>query len=185
MGIMIGKVKGYSVCDISKGTLKKEEFFNEIENRDSNIREKLESVLQNKGLVFGLKKDKKLKAVYIFESANEDKKKILRFTEKILLDEIDNEIQEKFEKDLINEFKELVSLEEYAKVEWNENVIVPKTLKVGKHSVPIGSLIFLLFIIFGIIIDDVAIGMCMGLAFGCGYAIIVKRKDDDENKTQK
>lgn len=35
--MMIGKIKGYSICDISKGTLKKEDFFDEIKNKDSKI----------------------------------------------------------------------------------------------------------------------------------------------------
>lgn len=111
---MIGKIKGYSVCDINKGTLKKADFFDEIKNKDSKIQEKIEKILQNKGLAFGLKKDKKLKAVYLFETLDEENKKILRFIEKIILEEITNEIQEKFKKDLITEFTELVSLEDYA-----------------------------------------------------------------------
>lgn len=177
--MMIGKIKGYSIFDISKGTLKKEDFFDEIKNKDSKIKEKIEKILQNKGLAVGLKKDKKLKAVYLFEAVEEDNKKILRFTEKIILEEITNEIQEKFEKDLITEFTELVSLEDYAKVEWDDNTIVPKTVKVGKYNIPLGSLMFLLGTIFGILIDDLTMGICIGLCLGCGSAIIVKRKDDD------
>lgn len=175
-------IEGYSLCNISKGTLKKEKFFDEIKNKDSKIQEKLEKTLKNKGLAFGLKKDKKLKAVYLFEATTEEKKNILRFTEKILLEEITNEIQEKIEKDLITEFAELVSLEDYAKVEWDDNIIIPKTVKVGKYNVPLGSLMFLLGIIFGILMDDLVLGICVGSCLGCGSAIIVKKNDKNSKK---
>lgn len=175
--MMIGKIKGYSIFDISKGTLKKEDFFDEIKNKDSKIKEKIEKILQNKGLAWGLKKDKKLKAVYLFEAVEEDNKKILRFTEKIILEEITNEIQEKFEKDLITEFTELVSLEDYAKVEWDGNTIIPKTVKVGKYNIPLGSLMFLICIIFGILMDDLVLGICVGSVLGCSFAVIVKKND--------
>lgn len=52
-------------------------------------------------------------------------------------------------------------------------------LMYGKYNIPLGSLMFLLGTIFGILIDDLTMGICIGLCLGCGSAIIVKRKDDD------
>lgn len=178
---MVGKIKGYSVCSISKGTLKKEDFFDEIKNKDLNVKEKIQNILSNHGIIYGLKKDKKLKAVYLFESITEDKKRILKFTEKILLEEINKEIQEEFEKDITEELSEFVSLEEYSKIVWDENVIVPKMVKVGKYNLPLGSLMFVVGVIFGILTDDLAMGMCIGICLGCGSAVIMKKKDNNEN----
>ena len=63
---MIGKIKGYSICNIGKGMLKKDEIFDEISKKDIMIKEKIQNTLVNNGLIYALKKDKKLKAVYLF-----------------------------------------------------------------------------------------------------------------------
>lgn len=182
MGILIGKVNGYSICNITKVMLKKNDFFEQIEKKDIKIKEKIQTTLNNKGLIFGFKKDKKLKAIYIFESVIENKKRILKFTEKILLEEISKELQDNFEKNISNELMELVSLEDYEEIEWNGNVIVPKTIKLGKYNIPLGSLLFILGIIFGAIINDITIGICMGLGLSCGSAAILREKNDDNTK---
>ena len=92
MGLVIGKIKGYSVCTITKGTLKKGEFFEEIEVKEPKIKEKAIEIVENKGIIYGLKKDKKLKAIYLFNSKHEDDGEVLLFIEKILLDEISEEV---------------------------------------------------------------------------------------------
>lgn len=182
---MIGKIREYSVCNVSKSILKKDEFFEDILSRDTMIKEKIQNILSNNGIIYGLKKDKKLKAVYLFESITEDKKHILRFTEKIILDEISKEIQEEFEKCIIEELSEFVSLEDYSKIEWGDNIIVPKMVKVGKYNLPLGSLMFVVGVAFGLFTNDLFFGIMIGIVLGCGSAVIVKRKDNDENKTQK
>ena len=127
MGLIIGKIKGYAVCTITRGTLKKGEFFEEIEVKEPKIKEKALKIVENKGIIYGLKKDKKLKAIYLFDSKSEDDGKVLLFIEKILLDEINEEVEKEFEKALNQEMIELVSLEDYKRVEWGEDEIVPKT----------------------------------------------------------
>jgi len=181
---MFGKIKEYSVCTVSKSNLKKEEFFDEILSIDTTIKEKIQNVLSNHGLIYGLKKDKKLKAIYMFESYVEDKKRILKFTEKILLNEINKEVQEEFEKLIKDELSEFVSLEDYSKIEWGDNVIVPKMVKVGKYNIPLGSLMFFVGIIFGIVTNDLTMGICIGICLGCGSAVIMKRKDDNDDSSK-
>lgn len=185
MGVIIGKIKGYSVCDISKGTLKKEEFFQEIEVKEPKIKEKAIQILENKGVMYGLKKDKKLKAIYLFDSRVENNNRILIFTEKILLDEINEEVEKEFEKAINQELIELVSLEDYKKVEWGDEEIVPKTVKVGKYAVPLGTLFFIIGVIIGIIFDDIFIGMCLGIGLGASSAMIVRKGKDDKEENRK
>lgn len=180
MGLIIGKIKGYSVCDITKGTLKKEGFFEEIENKEPKIKEKVEKILEDKGVMFGLKKDKKLKAIYLFDSKVENDGRILIFSEKILLDEINEEIVKEFEKVLNQELIELVSLEDYKKVEWGDDEIVPKTVKLGKYAISLGTVFFVVGITIGIIFDDIFIGMCLGIGLGASSAMIVRKGKDDK-----
>lgn len=142
-------------------------------------------ILENKGLMFGLKKDKKLKAIYLFDSRKENNNRILIFTEKILLDEINEEVEKEFEKVINQEFVELVSLEDYSKVEWGDEEIVPKTVKVGKYVVPLGTLFFIIGVIIGIIFDDIFIGMCLGIGLGASSAMIVRKGKDDKKENKK
>jgi len=185
MGVIVGKIKGYSVCDISKGTLKKEDFFEEIEVKEPKIKEKAMKIIENKGVMFGLKKDKKLKAIYLFDSKVEKDNRVLMFTEKILLDEINEEVEKEFEKVLNQEFIELVSLEDYSKVEWGDEEIVPRTVKVGKYAISLGALFFAIGVAIGIIFDDIFIGMCLGIGLGGSSAMIVRKGKDDKKENKK
>jgi len=176
---MIGKIKGYSVCNASKNMLKKDELFEDILTRDKKIKEKIQNILSDNGMIYGLKKDKKIKAVYLFESTFEDKKHILKFTEKIILDEINKEIQEKFEECIISELSEFVSLEEYSKIEWGDNIIVPKKVKIGKYSIALGSFMVIIGTIFGFLINDLVLGVCIGTILGYSIGAIVEEKNAD------
>jgi len=185
MGLIIGKIKGYSVCTITKGTLKKGEFFEEIEVKEPKIKEKALEIVENKGIIYGLKKDKKLKAIYLFDSKSEDDGKVLLFIDKILLDEISEEVEKEFEKALNQEMIELVSLEDYKRVEWGEDEIVPKKVKVGKYMVSLGSIFFMVGMVIGIIFDDFFIGMCLGIGLGGTSAMIVRKGKDDKKDNTK
>ena len=182
MNFSISFILHFTVCDISKGTLKKEDFFEEIEVKEPKIKEKAMKIIEDKGVMFGLKKDKKLKAIYLFDSKMEKDNRVLMFTEKILLDEINEEVEKEFEKAINQEFIELVSLGDYSKVEWGDKDIVPKTIKVGKYAISLGTLFFIIGVIIGIIFDDIFIGICLGIGLGASSAMIVRKGKDDKNK---
>ena len=60
-------------------------------------------------------------------------------------------------------------------------MIVPKIVKFLKFNIPLGSLLFILGVVFGIIFNDLTMGICIGICLGCGSAVIIKRKDDSDN----
>ena len=67
----------------------------------------------------------------------------------------DEEVEKEFEKALNQEMIELVSLEDYKRVEWGEDEIVPKKVKVGKYMVSLGSIFFMVGMVIGIFFDDI------------------------------
>ena len=80
---------------------------------------------------------------------------------------------------------ELVSLEDYKRVEWGEDEIVPKKVKVGKYMVSLGSIFFMVGMVIGIIFDDIFLGMCLGIGLGGTSAMIVRKGKNDEKENKK
>ena len=88
--VIIGYIKGYDFCVVTKKKLEKEEFLSELINENPNIKEEMMSVLDNNGYIIGLTKKKVLKLAYLFD-LNE---KVLTFRNKILTKEIDEKIEQ-------------------------------------------------------------------------------------------
>lgn len=172
-------VRGYKICKINKKSLNKAELFSELENKEPKIKEIIENVILNeKGIVYGLKKGNILKAVYVFLGKEiENNEKILTFSKNVSTDEISEEVSNEFEKTILEELKECVSFEEYKKVEWNDQEIVPQTIKIGKYNVSAGIIGFFAGILIGaILLDSFVLGLGLGIIFASSGAIIKKKK---------
>lgn len=167
--------KGFHLCDIGKKKINKEEFVEEIKAKDAKIAEEVINVLSNKGEVCGFKKDKKLKAIYLFEREKEEKKVILKLSKKIMVDEISEEMEKELDDVLLTNFIEVVALEEISKVVFEDKEIVPKTVKVGKFNIAIGSLSLAIGTIIGVLFlgDDWYIGVMLGISIGAMFGAII------------
>ncbi len=172
--MIIGTIKGYKVCSINN--LKNVDLFEEIELKSPNIKENIKRVIEGKGIIYALKKNKKLKSIYLFESIKEEKNRLLRFIEKVSVDEISEEIEQELEKNIYEEFTELVTFEDYDKIEWNDKEIIPKMVKIGKFNITLGGLCLFLGITVGIIIDDLIWGTTIGIIAGSAVGSIVRNK---------
>lgn len=169
---MIGYIKGYDICNITNKKLDKEEFLSELIKLDSNLKNKILKVLNDNGYVIGLKKKKVLKVVYIFKM--DIQQKILKYSESLATKDIEIKTIENFEKAIIEELKEKVTLEEVSKVDWKDIEIVPN------ESSSFSSLTFStclsLGLLFGIIFDNLSMGLLFGCAIGLCFGAVVKKK---------
>ncbi|MCD7839829.1 MAG: hypothetical protein LUG46_04285 [Erysipelotrichaceae bacterium] len=162
---MLGYIKGYTTCTITKKKTN-EETLSELIIIDNNIQNKLAEAFNNDAYVFGMKKKKVLKCVYIFHK----EKDTLIFSETIKTDEITDKILKSFEKDIIEDLKVKVSTKEIAYVDWNDIVIEPNnSLNWLAIGISLGVLI-------GIALDSIALGICFGVVFGCCYGAVVTHK---------
>ena len=169
---MIGYVKGYNICNISKKKLANEELFMELVEIDSEVKDKVLEILDNNGYIIGLKKGKILKSIYMFSYDKDNK--ILKFSNSIQAKDIAKESIEEFEKAILEELKEKVLLEEISKVEWNDNIIEPRQF--SKFSGSAFAICISLGLMYGIIFDNMGLGLLFGIAFGLCFGVVVKKK---------
>ena len=170
---MVGYIKGYDICNVTKRKIEKEEFLSEIQIKDSKIKEKIINVLENKGCVYGLKKKGIFKAIYIFDNKKVDNKKVLKFNKSLYVEEARDK-KEQFEKAIIEELKEKVTMEEVSKVDWGDIEIEPN--KIAGFSGLTFSVCISLGIIYGMLFDNLALGISFGVAIGLCFGAVVKSK---------
>lgn len=171
--MMIGNIKGYDICNITTRSIKKEELLSEIKTEDSEIKEEIITVLKNKGYICGLKKKGILKAIYLFEHIQEHNKKILKYNKSLYVEDTKDK-KEQFEKIIIEELKEKVNWGEFSKVIWNDMEIEPNESQ-GFSGLTF-SICISLGVIYGIVFDNLAIGLLFGVAIGSCFGAVVKKK---------
>ena len=171
--MIIGNINGYKVCNINKKSIEKENYINDLQKIDFNIKEEISNVLENNGYVYGLEEKKLLKAVYLFESKKEHNKKIIVFNKFLYMEEAEDKKLE-FEKIIIEELKELVNWGEFSKVLWNDIEIEPNN-KNESYFLTF-SMCISLGLLYGIIFNNLAIGLLFGVAIGSCFKAVVKRK---------
>ena len=180
-----GLIEGYDINEISKRKAKNTELFEEIKKVDSEIQEKVQKCLEkNNYIIYGIKKNKKIKGIYIFKEENNS----LINTERIFTNEINDNIKNKYDKCLIEINKELVANGIYEKVIIGENVINidPKEdKKISKLSIVISIIIgtLLAYIIFENIVTAIIFGLLLGPAF-TGIEVIVTKKRGRKRKNK-
>lgn len=80
---------------------------------------------------------------------------------------VPNHIIEQFEKAIVKEFKELLFFDEVKAVIWNEKILTAKRVKMGADKyvsvLPLGISIGMMF---GVALDNIALGLCFGVAWG-------------------
>ncbi len=171
--MILGNIKGYRVCNITKKSMEKENYINELQEIDSNIKEDIINVLENKGYIYGLEANNLVKAVYLFDCTKNDNKKIIVFNKSLYTEDTKNKIDE-FEKIIIEELKELVNWGECSKIIWNDIEIEPNNT--NGFSIPTFSICTSIGLLYGIVFNNLAIGLLFGVAIGSCFGAVVKRK---------
>lgn len=128
--------------------------------------------LNNNGYVIELKKKKVLKVVYIFKKDTQHK--ILQYSESLATKDIETKTIEDFEKAIIEELKEKVTMEEILKVDWKDIEIVPN--ESSSFSGLTFSTCLSLGLLYGIIFDNLSMGLLFGCAIGLCFGAVVKKK---------
>lgn len=171
-------IKEFHLCNVRKKQINNYEFIKEIKAKDSRIIQEVIDVIENKGKVYGFEKNKKLKAIFLFEKVKNEKKKTLKLSKKILLDDIDKEMEQQFENILISNFVQYVALEDISKVIFENQEIVPEVVKVGKFGIALSSLIVILSTIIGTVFfnDYWYIFFGAGIAIGTICGAVIKKK---------
>ena len=170
---MKNKNHGYNICNVTNKTMKKEDSIKELEKIETNIKAEIINILENKGYVYGLMDKDTLKAVYLFENTKSENKNILVFKTSLCTDDVKDKI-EQFEKIVLEELKEIVNFGICSKVIWNDIEIEPNTIN-GFSGFNFSICIFL-GILYGIIFDNIAVGLPLGVAIGLCFGAVVKKK---------
>lgn len=171
--MIVGSIKGYNIFNVTKKIIEKENSMNELEEIETNIKEEIIKTLENKGYVYGLKEKDIVKAVYLFENTKNENKNILDFKTSLYTDDVKDKI-EQFEKIILEELKEIVNWGKCSKVIWNDIEIEPNT--VNGFSGLTFSMCLSLGVLYGIIFDNFALGLSMGVAIGLCFGATVKKK---------
>ena len=169
---VIGKIKGFEICNINSKSLKKNDFFLEIERVEPRTREIIDNALKEKWVIYGFKKNNTLKAIYLFAR----KGNLLNFSKEIFVTEITEEIKREFENVIFEDLKENVSFGEYKKIEWKDKDIVPKEVKIGNFNISYGVIGMLCGIILGNLVANIGLGIALGILFGATTGVIVRKK---------
>ena len=187
--------KGYGIKVISKGMVKKAAFGEAIKavTDTTALQEKMQKALDTKGKVYGLYYKKDLMGYYIFtketlkkeqieysfkesvfalSNNKKDEIEVYRLVESYMLPECEG-MREGFENDIKTELKEYMVLYEVKAVVWNGEALVLEEKK-GSGFGGLGGIgIALLFgITYGMIFDNLALGICLGMMWGVCFGTI-------------
>ncbi len=187
----MGKIDGYNMVEVGKMKAKKDELFEEIEKVDSKIKEKTRKIVNgSSGLIFAVVKDKRIKGIYLFEDEKKEQKKNLKHVETVYIDEVKEDVREKYENFLLEQLKDYVQMQEYEKVILEDKVIQidPTKSKKERTIAIIGG--FLVGFLFGwCVFEGVVGGICYGIIFApifSGLEVVISnkrgRKKSKDNK---
>lgn len=169
------KFKGYNICNVTKKIIEKESSMKELEEIETNIKEEIVKVLENKGYVYGLKEKDILKAVYLFENTKSENKNILVFKAFLYTDDVKDKI-EQFEKILLEKLKGIVIWEKCSKVIWNDIEVEPNTINAFPGFTLSFSTCIALGVLYGIIFDDLTFGIGVGITIAVCFGAVVNLK---------
>lgn len=189
--VMFGYVKGYTIVNVSRKKLEKEDFTNLAD--PEMLRDSARAALESKGRVFLFRNaQKQCVCLYILQKmkkytapegleASANGKTVLVMKHQAIA-EAHAGLQEAFDNVVLQEFKELVLYTDINAVQWNDRLITEKNVE---HEVWENWYIWLpLAMLWGIVLDNWAAGFFMGLccAGTSGVLYFVKKYKDNAGK---
>ena len=177
----IGLIDGYDIIVIGKGKAKKDELFSEILKADKDIQSDVKNIIEKEtGRIFAIIKKKKIKGLYIFEVVKKDEQRILEHIKTVYTKEVNEDVQNKYDELILKMAKDYVSMQEYNKVTFEDNVVQidPKKTKKEKEIALLGGTA-LGFILGWLIFDDFMMAILWGLIFApiySGLEVVITKK---------
>ena len=186
----IGLIDGYDIITIGKGKAKKDELFSEILKADKEIQSDVKNIIEKEtGRIFAIIKKKKIKGLYIFEVVKKDEQRILEHIKTVYTKEVNEDVQNKYDELILKMAKDYVSMQEYNKVTFEDNVVQidPKKTKKEKEIALLGGTA-LGFILGWLIFDDFMMAILWGLIFApiySGLEVVITKKRGRKKKNTK
>ena len=186
----IGLIDGYDIITIGKGKAKKDELFSEILKADKEIQSDVKNIIEKEtGRIFAIIKKKKIKGLYLFEVVKKDEQRILEHIKTVYTKEVNEDVQNKYDELILKMAKDYVSMQEYNKVTFEDNVVQidPKKTKKEKEIALLGGTA-LGFILGWLIFDDFMIAILWGLIFApiySGLEVVITKKRGRKKKNTK
>ena len=171
--IMIGYLKGYDICRVTKGEMKKDKV---VEELDASIKEEILKVLEKNGFVYGFKKGKVLKVVYLFDSNQIEGESNLIFTKSYYSKEVEDK-KEEFDNVFLEAMKEKLVLEEFSKITWKDEEIELKNNQEEIKLVISLPLSISLGMAIGLIFNNLLLGTAIGIIVGTLVGLITNTKE--------
>ncbi len=186
----IGLIDGHDIIAIGKIKAKKDKLFTEILKVDENIQNEVKELTEkDEGRIFAIVKKGKIKGLYLFEIEEIENNKMLNHVKTVYTKDVSEETKDKYNVVILNEAKQYVSLQEYTKVTFDDNVVQidPKVDKKDLALTSSGGFI-LGFLIGWIIFNDMMMGLLYGIIFSpvvTGTKVIVTKKRGRKKKNNK
>ena len=186
----IGLIDGHDIIAIGKIKAKKDKMFTEILKEDNNIQNEVKELTEkNEGRIFAIVKKGIIKGLYLFEIEEIDNNKMLNHVKTVYTKDVSEEVRDKYNVVILNEAKQYVSLQEYTKVTFDDNVVQIDP-KVDKKDLALTSSggFFLGFILGWVIFNDIMMGFLYGIIFSpiiTGTKVVVTKKRGRKKKNNK
>jgi len=166
--LMIGYLKGYNICRVSRREMKKDKVVGELE---TSIKEEILKTFEKKGFVYGFKKGKVLKVVYLFDSNYQtDGNVSLTFTKSYYSKEVEGR-EEEFDNAFLEAIKDKLVLDEFSKIIWKDREIKVENKKEEKMLDITLPICMALGMGAGLIFDNLILGTVIGIIVGTLSAI--------------
>ena len=186
----IGLIDGHDIIAIGKIKAKKDKMFTEILKEDNNIQNEVKELTEkNEGRIFAIVKKGIIKGLYLFEIEEIENNKMLNHVKTVYTKDVSEEVRDKYNVVILNEAKQYVSLQEYTKVTFDDNVVQIDP-KVDKKDLALTSSggFFLGFILGWVIFNDIMMGFLYGIIFSpviTGAKVVVTKKRGRKKKNNK
>ena len=186
----IGLIDGHDIIAIGKIKAKKDKMFTEILKEDNNIQNEVKELTEkNEGRIFAIVKKGIIKGLYLFEIEEIENNKMLNHVKTVYTKDVSEEVRDKYNVVILNEAKQYVSLQEYTKVTFDDNVVQIDP-KVDKKDLALTSSggFFLGFILGWVIFNDIMMGFLYGIIFSpviTGAKVVVTKKRGRKKKKNK
>lgn len=186
----LGLIDGYDIIAIGKGKAKKDELFSEILIVDKDIQNDVKNITEKEtGRIFAIVKKKKIKGLYLFEVVKKDEEKILEHIKTVYTKEVSEDVQDKYDEMLLKIAKDYVSMQEYNKVTFEDNIVQidPKKTKKEKEIATLGGAA-LGFILGWLIFDNFVMAIMWAIIFApiySGLEVVITKKRGRKKKNTK
>ena len=156
-------IKNINVSSMTKRKLNNKAAFSDMIECDSKIISKINKCFNDGGFVYYFEYKKVIKALYLFEVNGEHAK----CTYEIISSDIAFEDKEYLNQAVIDDLNQLIINEKVTEIEWNNQIINPKKVKLEKYGIPLFALTLIIGGVLGYAINSFILGVAFG--FGIGF----------------